>query len=53
LLNKEGKGKQEGIPYPGTMILDKEGVIRSKLFKDGVIARHGAAEIITAAKGVK
>ena len=53
LLNKEAKGKQEGIPYPGTLILDKEGVIRAKLFKDGVIARHGSAEIITAAKEIK
>ena len=53
LLNKEAKGKAEGVPYPGTMILDKEGVIRAKLFFDGVVARHGPTEIIKAAKEIK
>ena len=53
LTNKEAKGKQEGVPYPGTMILDKDGVIRAKLFFDGVIARHGPTEIIKAAKEIK
>jgi thioredoxin-dependent peroxiredoxin len=53
LLNKEAKGKQEGIAYPGTMILDKEGVIRAKLFHSGPIARHGPDEIVKAAKEIK
>jgi peroxiredoxin Q/BCP len=53
LRNKEAKGKQEGIPYPGTMILDKDGVIRAKLFFDGFVARHAAADIIKAAKEIK
>jgi peroxiredoxin Q/BCP len=53
LLNKEAKGRQEGIPYPGTMILDKEGVIRAKLFFDGFVKRHTSEDIITAAKGIK
>jgi peroxiredoxin Q/BCP len=53
LLNKEAKGKTEGIPYPGTMILDKDGVIRAKLFFDGYKERHGPTEIIKAAKEIK
>jgi peroxiredoxin Q/BCP len=53
LLNKEAKGRQEGIPYPGTMIVDKEGVIRAKLFFDGFVKRHTPKDILTAAKGVK
>jgi len=53
LLNKEAKGKQEGIAYPGTMILDKDGVIRAKLFFEGVVKRHGPEEIIKAAKEIK
>jgi peroxiredoxin Q/BCP len=53
LLNKEAKGKAEGVPYPGTMILDKDGVIRAKLFFDGVVNRHGAAEVIKAAKEIR
>ena len=53
LLNKEAKARQEGIPYPGTMILDREGVIRAKLFFDGIVKRHTPTDIIQAAKGVK
>ena len=53
LLNKEAKGKQEGIAYPGTMILDKDGVIRAKLFFDGYRERHAAEDIIKAAAEVK
>ena len=53
LLNKEAKGKFEGIPYPGTMIVDQDGVIRAKLFFDGFVKRHTAGDIIKAAKGVK
>jgi len=53
LLNKEAKGKQEGIAYPGTMIVDREGAIRAKLFHSGPITRHGPAEIAKAAKDVK
>jgi peroxiredoxin len=49
LVNKEAKGKTEGIPYPGTMILDKEGVIRAKLFFDGPYKRHNVEEILKAA----
>jgi peroxiredoxin Q/BCP len=53
LLNKEAKGKQEGIAYPGTMILDREGMIRAKLFHNGPIARHSPEEIVKAAKEIK
>ncbi|MBY0456964.1 MAG: peroxiredoxin family protein [Gemmataceae bacterium] len=53
LTNKEAKGKIEGVPYPGTMILDKEGVIRAKLFFDGYKDRHTPTDIIKAAKDVK
>jgi peroxiredoxin len=53
LLNKEAKGKQEGIPYPGTMIVDKGGVIRAKLFFDGPYKRHATADIVKAAGEIK
>ena len=53
LLDPAAKGKQEGIPYPGTVVLDKYGVIRAKLFHEGPIKRHTADELIEAAKGVK
>ena len=53
LLNKEAKGKFEGIPYPGTMIVDRDGVIRAKLFFDGFVKRHTPKAILETAKGVK
>ena len=36
------------MPYPGTMILDKKGTIRAKLFYDGHRHRHAAADIVKA-----
>jgi peroxiredoxin Q/BCP len=55
LRNKETAGKKlgninlDGIPYPGTFIIDKAGVIRSKLFIDGYRERHSTEELIKAA----
>jgi peroxiredoxin len=53
LLNTDAKGKAEGVPNPGTVILDKKGVIRAKLFHDGFIKRHTADDILKAAGEVK
>jgi peroxiredoxin len=53
LLNKEVKGKIEGIPYPGTMLIDRNGIIRAKLFIDGYKDRHNTKDLIEAAKGIK
>ena len=53
LTNKEAKGKAEGTPYPGTYILDKDGVVRTKLFHEGVIKRATADDVLKAAEGVK
>jgi len=33
--------------------VDREGVIRAKLFFDGFVKRHTPKDILTAAKGVK
>jgi peroxiredoxin len=53
LLNKEAKGKAAGIPYPGTMVLDRDGVIRAKLFLEGYKDRHTPEDLAAAAKEVK
>jgi peroxiredoxin Q/BCP len=53
LLNKEAKGRAEGVPNPGTMILDRDGVIRAKLFYDGYNKRHQAADVAKAAEAIK
>ena len=52
LHNKEAKGRTEGIPYPGTVLIDKEGVIRGKLFLEGYRDRHSTAELIKAARAI-
>jgi peroxiredoxin Q/BCP len=52
LLNKEAKGKTAGIPYPGTIMIDRGGVIRAKLFVDGFKDRHTSEALIKAAKGI-
>jgi peroxiredoxin len=52
LLNKEARGKAAGVPYPGTFLLDKDGVIRAKLFLDGYRERHSTEELIKAVQGI-
>ena len=53
IRNKAARGKAEGVPNPGTFILDQHGVIRAKLFLEGYRVRHSAEELIQAAKAVK
>ena len=53
LLNKEAKGKAEGIPYPGTMLIGEDGVIRAKLFVEGYKDRHSMDELIKAGQAIK
>jgi peroxiredoxin len=53
LFDTAAKGKQEGIPYPGTFVVDRDGVIRAKLFHEGPLKRHTPEELIRAAKEVK
>ncbi len=51
--NEAAKGKAEGVPDPGTFLLDRDGVIRAKLFHDGYVNRHTAEALIEAAKAVE
>jgi peroxiredoxin len=53
IRNEAAKGKAQGVPYPGTFILDRQGVIRAKLFLEGYRVRHTAEALITAAKAVQ
>ena len=52
ILNKEAKGKSKGIPYPGVFILDRNGIIRAKLFRAGFVRRARIADVIQAMKEV-
>ena len=53
IRNAEAKGKAEGVPHPVVFIVDRAGVIRAKLMRDGYRERPESAEIIAAAKGLK
>ncbi len=44
---------RDGIPYPGTYLLDREGIVREKVFFDGYKKRPENSILIEAAKRVK
>ena len=49
IRNKEASGsKIDGVPYPGTFIIDKKGNIRSKLFLEGYRDRHAVKVLVKA-----
>jgi peroxiredoxin Q/BCP len=52
IRNEAAKGKAEGVPHPGTFIVDKAGVIRAKLFLENFRERHTTEALIAAAKTV-
>lgn len=49
IRNQEMAGKRiDGVPYPGTFLIDREGIIREKLFYDGYEKRHTSKDILEA-----
>ncbi len=53
ILNKEAtSGRAKGVPYPGTFLVDKEGVVRAKLFLEGYRERHPTEELLKAAQAI-
>jgi peroxiredoxin Q/BCP len=56
VLNTLGKHKIErGTPHPGTFVLDRDGIVRAKLFRpglDGIIHRHSVEDLLKAAQNV-
>lgn len=50
--NATAKGKADGIPHPGTFVLDRSGVIRSKLFLDKYQERHTTAALVKQGKAI-
>jgi peroxiredoxin Q/BCP len=59
LKNKEAAGQKvgkidlDGVPYPGTLLVDADGMVRAKLFVDGYKERHSVAELVKAAEALK
>ncbi len=53
IRNEEVKGGRiDGVPYPGTFVIDTNGKVVAKLFHEGYRKRHAAADIIKAAKAI-
>jgi len=53
IRNEAAKGRAEGVPNPGTFVVDREGVIRAKLFLEGYRDRHTTEALVEAAQAVK
>ena len=53
IRNEAAKGRAEGVPNPATFILDRDGIIRAKLFLEGYRERHTTDALIEAAKSIK
>ncbi len=49
IRNEEAQGRTDGIPHPGTFLLDASGIVRAKLFYGGYKKRQSAADILRAA----
>ena len=50
IRNQEATGRTSGIPYPGTFIIGRDGVIREKLFLEGYKERHTTEALVQALK---
>lgn len=44
---------QRGLPHPGTIVIDKTGVVRGKIFREGYRDRHTNDELLTLVKNLK
>ena len=47
LLNREATGRTAGIPHPGTFIIDRQGIVRSRFFEQAYQERSTATSILT------
>ena len=52
ILNEKARGMQAGIPYPMTILLDKDGNVRA-ILEGTTRRRHTTQELIDAAKKLK
>jgi peroxiredoxin len=48
-INAFGLHNKDGLPHPGTVLIDPSGVIRAKIFKEGYRVRHTVDELVEAA----
>ena len=53
IWNKEAPERWNGIPHPGTFILDQKGVIRAKLFLENYRERSAPEAVAKALKAAR
>ena len=51
-IREYGLHFKDGLPHPGTILIDQDGTIRAKIFKEGYATRHTVNELISAAKNL-
>lgn len=44
---------ERGLPHPGTLLVDRQGIVRAKLFRAGYRDRHSNQELINAVKSLQ
>jgi len=50
VIKAYGIHHQDGLPHPGTYVIDKTGVVRAALFVEGYKTRHTVPELLEALK---
>ena len=43
----------DGVPHPGSMLIDREGIVRTKLFQTGYKQRHTNEALLAAIRNLK
>lgn len=44
---------KDGLPHPGTVLIDQSGVIRAKIFLEGYRDRHTIDELVSASESIR
>jgi len=52
LVNEAAPQRIAGVPHPGTIVVDRSGRIRAKLFYEGYRERHGPTDILEAVQNL-
>lgn len=45
-IHEYGVHNKDGLPHPGTVVIDQRGIVRGKIFRDGYRERHPTEELV-------
>lgn len=51
-IDAYGVHNEGGLPHPGTVVIDKSGIIRGKIFREGYRDRHPTDELVELANSI-